>query len=354
MMAKKRKTIAHREKARTDKVRESVAGYSPTLAVLYGQFVDSVYQMYEKYPGNPTPPALALPAGYKLIAWVQMMDFIIVGGDWTFYGLIAQSTTDENNFVLAIRGTENLEEWFDDLTSTVLVPWENFGNVGYGFSRIYQTLRVVYAETLGSTSATHSFEPTSTFAHQVAAAVQRHAANVTASSVAVTGHSLGAALATLYMAHTARNGLLSTPLICTFASPRVGDPVFAANFNQLGITSWRIINELDVVPKLPFLGFEHVQTVYSYNSGFSVIFSLGCLHSLTTYLHLLDLTQQLSDECRWPPMVAATAPLRRRVRPTKKAVALSAQAEKDIAVSVPQDSDATINITIKIGRTEEA
>jgi len=100
-MAKKRKTIAHREKARTDKVRESVAGYSPTLAVLYGQFVDSVYQMYEKYPGNPTPPALALPAGYKLIAWVQMMDFIIVGGDWTFYGLIAQSTTDENNFVLA-------------------------------------------------------------------------------------------------------------------------------------------------------------------------------------------------------------------------------------------------------------
>jgi len=141
MMAKSRKTIAHRERTRRNNVRESVVGYNPNLAVLYGQFVDSVYQMYEKYPGNPTPPALALPAGYKLIAWVQMMDFIIVGGDWTFYGLIAQSTTDANNFVLAIRGTENLEEWFDDLTSTVLVPWENFGNVGYGFSRIYQTLR---------------------------------------------------------------------------------------------------------------------------------------------------------------------------------------------------------------------
>jgi hypothetical protein len=57
------KKIAHREKARKNNVRESVAGYSHTLAVLYGQFVDSVYQMYEKYPGNPTPPALALPAG---------------------------------------------------------------------------------------------------------------------------------------------------------------------------------------------------------------------------------------------------------------------------------------------------
>jgi predicted lipase len=90
----------------------------------------------------------------------------------------------------------------------------------------------------------------------------------------------GAALATIgvlpaglwwfgLLAHNFRAKLLSTPLLRTFASPRVGDPVFATNFNQIGITSWRIVNELDVVPNLPFLSFEHIQTLHLYNSASS-------------------------------------------------------------------------------------
>ena len=82
-------------------------------------------------------------------------------------------------------------------------------------------------------------------------------------SIEVTGHSLGAALATLYVAENA-GGEVATPLVGTFASPRVGDSAFATKFDQLGITSWRIVNELDVVPKLPFIGFAHVATEYPY------------------------------------------------------------------------------------------
>ena len=104
-----------------------------------------------------------------------MEDFIVADGNWTFYGLIAQSTTDANKFILAIRGTENLEEWWDDLTSELLVPWKGFGAVGFGFNRIYQTLRVVYPETIGVGAAAQELEPATTFAHQVAAGVQRHA-----------------------------------------------------------------------------------------------------------------------------------------------------------------------------------
>jgi hypothetical protein len=101
-------------------------------------------------PANPMPtPPSNFPAGYRFVAWVQMKHFLFVEGNrWTFYGFIVQSIADENRFILTIRDTSNLTEWFDDLTSMVQVPLEGFGSVGYGFSRIYQTLRVVdYAAT---------------------------------------------------------------------------------------------------------------------------------------------------------------------------------------------------------------
>lgn len=354
------------EEPMMDDVRESLSrSYDPAQAVLYGQLVEIAYHMYDSAQGNPAPPPPSpFFPGFKFIAWVQMKDFIIEDSDWTFYGLIAQNMTDTNKFILAIRGTSNLTEWWDDLTSMVLVPLEGFGKVGYGFNRIYQTLRVVtYAptEALGAKAATRSLESTGTFAQQVAAAVQQHAAagarrgEATTEtpphaieSVEVTGHSLGSALATLYVAENANAGLVKTPMICTFASPRVGDPDFATKFDQLGITSWRIVNELDIVPKLPFLGFQHVETEHAYNSGSSVVWSLACWHSLNTYLNLLDPKQPLSPDCRWPPKAVATAALRPHARPTPTAAALGTQAEKGIAVSVPIDHGATINVTIKI------
>jgi triacylglycerol lipase len=341
------------------------SSYNPALAVTYGQFVNVAYQMYGSDPSNPTPaPPAALPAGYRFFAWVQMKDFIVESNDWSFYGLIAQSPTDANKFILAIRGTSDLTEWWDDLTSMVLVPWEGFGNVGYGFDRIYQTLRIIeYAPPAapGAEALARSLETAGTFAHQVAAAVQRQMAAIappgepgpetsaTAPTqvIEVTGHSLGAALATLYVAQNAAAGLVTTPLICTFASPRVGDPTFATTFNQLGLTSWRIVNELDLVPNFPFFGFQHIDTLHLYNSGSSVTWSLTCWHSLSTYLHLLDPKQPLDPGCAWPPRIAATTPLRVSTRPTTEA--LSAPADKELVVSVPPDRGTTINITIKIG-----
>jgi triacylglycerol lipase len=339
--------------------------YDPALAVMYGQFVNVAYQMYGSDPSNPRPaPPAALPAGYRFFAWVQMKDFIVENNDWSFYGLIAQSPIDANKFILAIRGTGDLTEWWDDLTSMALVPWEGFGNVGYGFDRIYQTLRIIeYAPpaVLDAEALAPSLETAGTFAHQVAAAVQWHGATIAPPAgpgaetkasaptqvIEVTGHSLGAALATLYVAQNAATSRVKTPLICTFASPRVGDPTFATTFNQLGLTSWRIVNELDLVPNFPFIGFQHIDTLHLYNSGSSVTWSLPCWHSLNTYLHLLDPKQLLDTGCAWAPRVAAAASLR---VPTPTTIeALSAQANKELAVSVPPDRGTTINITIKIG-----
>jgi triacylglycerol lipase len=320
--------------------------FDPTLAVFYGQFVNAAYQMYGNDPNNPTPAPVGLPAGYQFFAWVQMRDFIIGEGPLVFYGLIAQSTKDTNEFVLAIRGTENLTEWLDDIVSMVPVPWGDFGSAGYGFARIYGTLQVVNYLPAGPLAAKEA--PNLTFAQQVAAAVQRGAEAAPSVAAAarfkVVGHSLGSALATLYVADNATTTPAKTPLICTFASPRVGDFAFASKFNELGIASWRIVNELDLVPKLPFIDFEHVDTLYQYNSGSSVTWTLECWHSLATYLHLLDVRQPLDPGCV-PARIATPLASAAHVR---SATVRTLASTTGNTISVPPAGGATINITIKL------
>jgi|SRR5215469_8034745 len=86
---------------------------NPKAAVLYGQFVQAAYSMYGAAPNNLTPPPSPdFPAGYNLVAWVQMQDFIIGSTGPTFYGF------NPNQFALAIRGTSNGIEWWDDQPRT--------------------------------------------------------------------------------------------------------------------------------------------------------------------------------------------------------------------------------------------
>lgn len=335
--------------------------YDPLIAAFYGSFVNAAYTMYDNHTDNPTPPPVQLPGKYNFVAWVQMRDFIFNYGNWTFYGLLAHNPSVANDYLLAIRGTSDLTEWWDDLTSMVPWPMSGFGDVGYGFYNIYKTLRVIsplkgQALTEAAPAGQgESLEAAGSFADQVAEAVRRHAAETQPAtaqaaaapkSVTVVAHSLGSALATLYVAHNSQIKKVTTPLLCTLASPRVGDYTFASTFDALGIPSWRIVNELDVVPKLPVFPFWHIQTEHLYNSGTSTWWSLECWHSIDTYLHLLDPKQPLLPACL-PPKVAAAAPLRAQTRPARVAAALTASADQDIAVTAPAGT--TINITIKVG-----
>ena len=304
--------------------------YDPLKAAFYGRFVNAAYTMYDNHQDNPTPPTVKLPDKYNFVAWVQMRDFIFEEGDWTFYGMLAHNPGTDD-YVLAIRGTSDPTEWWDDLTSMVPWAWDAFGgDVGYGFFRIYQTLRMIaplkgQALTEAAPAGQgESLEAAGSFADQVAEAVRRHAAEtqpaaaqataVAQKSVTVVAHSLGSALATLYVADNSLTKKVKTPLLCTLASPRIGDYTFATNFNNLNIPSWRIVNELDVVPKLPIFPFWHIDTEYVYNSGSSTVWSLGCWHSIDTYLNLLDPKQPLLKACVWPPKKMAAAHPRRCAR----------------------------------------
>ena len=166
-------------------------------------------------------------------------------------------------------------------------------------------------------------------------------------SIEITGHSLGAALATLYTLENALTDKIPNPGLCTFASPFVGDSTFAGAFNGLGLTSWRIVNSPDIVPNLPpeILGFTHINTLQLYNSSGNVQPSLSCWHALATYLSLIDPTLQLDPDCR---LLAAPA-----VAPEGPAVAapeLTVATPATINLSVPT-SPVTFTITVKIERT---
>ncbi|MFD1774323.1 lipase family protein [Paenibacillus rhizophilus] len=107
----------------------------------------------------------------------------------------------------------------------------------------------------------------------------------------ITGHSLGAALATLCTIDIAANTGYSSPYLFTFGSPRVGDPAFAKAFAKYVGNSYRIANLFDVVTlappsiyKLPKREkkyyYGHVQTLssLSFQNG-----GIGANHIIGSY-----------------------------------------------------------------------
>ena len=108
-------------------------------------------------------------------------------------------------------------------------------------------------------------------------------------SLAIAGHSLGAALAIMLALDVAVNDPIDTLTLYTLAAPKVGGEDFKTCFNQSVPLSYRVYNEPDVVPKLPPL-FQQVDTGEEIDSKHvaSVKHSLACYHELVTYLYVLN------------------------------------------------------------------
>lgn len=191
------------------------------LAVLYGRFVNAAYAMFASDEGNLTPQPQNIPEGWNLVAWITMEDFFGDATEPKFYGLIAQNFANSDSFVLAIRGTEGLIEWWDDahFASVAFDQVPNAGRVAQGFDTIYDTLKVTTRPTPGEmTAATAAAGFQGTFAEQVAQAVHAQVParkagletmDLTMPTLAVTGHSLGAALCSLYAMENAAKKIIS-------------------------------------------------------------------------------------------------------------------------------------------------
>ncbi|MGO9006467.1 MAG: lipase family protein [Beijerinckiaceae bacterium] len=286
---------------------ENTKTFNASLAVQYGRFIQAAYTMYRDDPTNLTPPpSHDFPAGYQLTAWIHMRDFSFFGStSLVFYGFIAHSKTEPHRAVLAIRGTGDDVEWWDDFNSVGMMPFlaPNCGNVGMGWENIYKTLEVVPVTAAGE--GQQSLKDVGRFAAQVKEHLQRHATragsppiDVASNVMVVTGHSLGAALATLYAAENALIHKIRIQALYTFGSPRMGDQEFVNVFNRLPLESHRVVNQQDIVPKVPGLFYRHVNIEQQFDSTGKVRQSASCYHALATYLSLIDPTLAPDPGCR--------------------------------------------------------
>jgi Lipase (class 3) len=297
-------------------------------AILYGRFVTAAYAMFKRDRTllRPEPAPGDIPAPYELVAWLNMSDFVFWRRETPkFYGFIARHQQQKHNFVLAIRGTEGWVEWLDDAVVR-LVPFGQAGRVEGGFDKIYSTLKVVKrhagvgvapaakpnaagvaapAPEIVADSFTEQLEQLADTLEEPAVQEQMRIAKEKRPrrSFVVTGHSLGSALATLFVMENKEKNKFDISTICTFASPRVGNAEFVRQFNLLPLDSWRIVNRRDIVPKLPLhipvlFDYQHVATLSEFSSAGVVKWNPGCWHSMSTYLHWLDPSIGVDAECK--------------------------------------------------------
>ncbi|KAJ8549492.1 hypothetical protein K7X08_033199 [Anisodus acutangulus] len=189
-----------------------------------------------------------------------------------FMGYIAVATDEgkvslgRRDIVVAWRGTIQTLEWVNDLEFLLIPGPKVFGDGGliplfqplvhHGFYNVYT-----------SESSRSKFNQTSA-RDQVIEEVKRLVEEYKHEevSITVTGHSLGASLATLNAVDIAFNGINKSsngkefPVTAfPFASPKVGDINFHKAFSkQKSLRVLRIHNLLDIVPKYPPIGYFDV------------------------------------------------------------------------------------------------
>jgi triacylglycerol lipase len=290
-------------------------------AILYGKLVQAAYTLFKREPLNlrPEPESTDIPDPYEFVAWIHMSDFIFGRTEPRFYGYIARNKNTEQDFILAIRGTEGFTEWWDD-AKALLVPFaqvSHAGRVAQGFDKIYSTLKIEQhpRTAVGLMETGPLPELQGSFGDQLEQLHLRLERVSTRRSIVnekkgrperpyvVTGHSLGAALTTLFVMENKEKQKFDITTSCKFASPRVGNKFFVQLFNTLSIDSWRIVNSWDLVPKLPLdipiiFDYEHVNTAYEFSAEGMVKSNPGCWHSMETYLHWLDPSLPVDDNCK--------------------------------------------------------
>jgi len=253
------------------------------IALKLANFANDAYSTMNNV-GNPKATPLTLP-GYTIVEALYANDLWDDNPDFVPYGFIAKSVAMPTELIVAIRGTQEFAEWIDDGNFVKdSCPFAPKASIEAGFANIYNSLAI--APTVSAKKAKD---------------VILNLANTLDNDVTlrITGHSLGSALATLLAGDLAANGCKPAPQIYTFASPLVGDAMFARIFNNLNLDSWRIDNTPDWVPNLPpaTMGYMHVDAVHPIDSTKVASSDPLCCHSLNTYMHMLDKSITLNAGC---------------------------------------------------------
>jgi len=224
------------------------------LAVELGALCLQSYQMLADFQAGTT---FTLPAPYTLE--MQFLTAESFPGESSGSEVpIAFVATSGDAIYVVFRGTKTISEWISDaeFTQVPYAPVAGGGMTEDGFSAVYASIREAILAEVNTLAQSEGY-----------------------TRLYATRHSMGAALATLAAPDLARSTRFPSPLLYNFASPRTGDPVFAALVDELP-TSWRVFNSNDEVPKLPpavavvlengeqhFYFYEHIDSEYEITFG---------------------------------------------------------------------------------------
>lgn len=157
---------------------------------------------------------------------------------------------DGNKLVVMFRGTEFIHDWLDDFdfVPSPYDPIPGCGTVHQGFQLVYYSIRDSLRTTIAALASK-------------------------CNQLIITGHSLGGALCAL-AAPDLLNDVASklSPVVYTWAEPRVGHQDYVGFYNSHVNVCYRIVNVWDVVPHLPpvIAWFEHEGNSVTIDSGFSL------------------------------------------------------------------------------------
>ncbi|NJK38377.1 MAG: hypothetical protein HC825_01470 [Oscillatoriales cyanobacterium RM1_1_9] len=158
-----------------------------------------------------------------------------------YWGFVLSSP--QANMII-FRGTQQTNEWLQNLLAVQVeptvdrYPFDFEGKVHRGFANLYAEV-----------------------ADQVIVAAQQLNPAI---PCYVSGHSLGASLATLAALDIANRvpALKNQVQLYTYASPRVGDPTFASAHSQLVPNSYRVVNLGDAIPLVPLNSIQELVYVH--------------------------------------------------------------------------------------------
>lgn len=194
------------------------------------------------YQDEPTARAQVLALGLPGFIWIDLTE--------QFENVYAIAASGPDFLALAFRGTHDLQDWMTDLHATpVSFPWifESAPDVGDIHAGFGHAVRDAWDKI--SSALTNLVPPPDLNS------------NTPQPTFWITGHSLGGALAVLCGAAFsmwAKAPLRPVNGIYTFGQPRVGLYKFCGNYDHsLQKKTFRFVNKKDLVPRVPFRGFDY-------------------------------------------------------------------------------------------------
>jgi hypothetical protein len=301
--------------------------------IKYGEFAQATYDAFDydsfseycgssRYNKNKLFDELDLSKnGYNVTSYVYAMSHIDLptwleksnfverkwSNDSNWMGYVAVSDDEETrrigrrDVVVAWRGTVAPSEWCEELQRDLEpLGFGGEGKVEKGFLSIYASK--------SDTTRYNKSSASQQVMKEITKLVNFYKQRGEEVSITITGHSLGGALALLNAYEAAKNLPTDVSIsVISFGAPRVGNNDFRDELHQLGVKILRVVVKQDVVPKMPGLVFNeqfdltiksmdwvytHVGTELKLDVRSSPYlkrgFNLVGIHSLETYLHLMD------------------------------------------------------------------